>query len=99
MAQRFRVATTRVWCVLASLAVMALLDGAPRARAQSAGPQANSCGNPTTAVDVAPAGGAEPIFPPGQFPVQLPAKSLLGAPNNLPNPFRPGVDWGQLPPG
>jgi len=73
----------------------------------SAGPQATSCGNPTSR-GAAPTGrgaaatggrGEEPIFPPGQYPVQLPAKSLLGAPNDLPNPFQPGVDWGQLPPG
>jgi hypothetical protein len=25
--------------------------------------------------------------------------SLLGARNDLPNPFQPGADWGQLPPG
>ena len=40
-----------------------------------------------------------PVFPPGQFPVKLPAVSLLGARNDLPNPFRAGVHWGQLPDG
>jgi DNA-binding beta-propeller fold protein YncE len=63
----------------------------------SAGPLAYSCGVPSTPP---PAGrGQQPIFPGGQYPVKLPAVSLLGARNDLPNPFRPGVDWGQLPAG
>ena len=42
----------------------------------------------------------EPVFPPGQYPVDLPAMSLLGAPNEgLPNAYEPGVDWGELPLG
>src|SRR2546426_2158130 len=63
-----------------------------------AGPLANSCGVP--AMPLAP--GAKPdeaIFPAGQYPVSLPATSLLGARNDLPNPFQPGVDFGQLPAG
>jgi hypothetical protein len=39
------------------------------------------------------------IFPEGQYPISLPAKSLLGARNDLPNPFQPGVDFGELPTG
>jgi DNA-binding beta-propeller fold protein YncE len=63
----------------------------------SAGPLAYSCGVPP---NPAPAGrGAPPVFPAGQFPVQLPAVSMLGARNDLPNPYRDGVDWGQLPAG
>ncbi|MGE0449383.1 MAG: peptidyl-alpha-hydroxyglycine alpha-amidating lyase family protein [Vicinamibacterales bacterium] len=31
--------------------------------------------------------------------MRLPAVSLLGARNDLPDPYREGVDWGQLPPG
>src|SRR5581483_870558 len=75
--------------------------GSMPAGASSAGPQATSCGNPVNppAAAQTPARGAEPVFPPGQYPVQLPAKSLLGAPNDLPNPFSSGVDWGQLPAG
>src|ERR1035437_6265243 len=38
-------------------------------------------------------------FPPGQFPVKLPVVSLLGARNDLPNPYRAGVSWGELPNG
>src|SRR5262249_57231247 len=34
-----------------------------------------------------------------QYPVTRPAVSLLGARNDLPNPFRPGEHWGQLPEG
>jgi len=44
-------------------------------------------------------GPSQAVFPPGQYPVSLPAVSLLGARNDLPNPYQPGVDWGQLPPG
>jgi NHL repeat-containing protein/6-bladed beta-propeller protein len=63
----------------------------------SAGPLANSCGVPTTPP---PTGrGALPTFPPGQYPVTLPVVSHLGARNDLPNPYRPGADFGQLPAG
>jgi hypothetical protein len=63
----------------------------------SAGPQANSCGVPTTPP---PTGrGAQPTFPPGQYPVSLPAVSHLGARNDLPNPYQPGADFGHLPAG
>ena len=63
-----------------------------------AGPAAYSCGNPTSPPQTS-GRGAQPIFPAGQFPVSLPAISLLGARNDLPNPYEPGVDWGQLPAG
>jgi len=63
----------------------------------SAGPLANSCGVPTTPP---PTGrGAQPTFPAGQYPVSLPAVSHLGARNDLPNPYQPGVDFGHLPAG
>ena len=63
----------------------------------SAGPMASSCGVPASP----PTGGrgGQPVFPAGQYPVGLPAVSLLGARNDLPNPYRAGIDWGQLPPG
>lgn len=67
----------------------------------SAGPLADSCGVPAAA-DAGrgqPAGRGTPVFGPGQYPVQLPAASLLGARNDLPNPYRAGVHWGQLPDG
>jgi hypothetical protein len=63
-----------------------------------AGPAANTCGV-AAAPPAATGRGAQPIFPPGQYPVSLPSMSLLGARNDLPNPYQPGVDWGQLPPG
>ena len=69
----------------------------PAPAESSAGPQATSCGVPTTPP---PTGrGAQPTFPPGQYPVSLPAMSHLGARNDLPNPFQAGVDFGQLPQG
>jgi hypothetical protein len=68
------------------------------ASTSSAGALANSCGVPTTPPpDTAGGRGQLPIFPAGQFPVTLPAVSLLGARNDLPNPYQPGVDWGELP--
>jgi sugar lactone lactonase YvrE len=63
----------------------------------SPGPAATTCG-----VTTSPEAGAAPqqaVFPPGRYPVTLPAASLLGARNDLPNPFQPGVDFGQLPAG
>src|SRR5437899_6362449 len=65
----------------------------------SPGPLADSCG--VSAQPGAQGQGARgtPVFPPGQYPVKLPAVSLLGARNDLPNPFRAGVHWGQLPDG
>jgi len=63
-----------------------------------AGPAAYSCGVPATPLEP----GATPqqaVFPAGQYPVSLPAASLLGARNDLPNPFQPGVDFGELPAG
>src|SRR4029077_567357 len=62
------------------------------------GPAAYTCGNPANPAQTS-GRGAQPIFPPGQFPVSLPAISLLGARNDLPNPYEAGVDWGQLPAG
>src|SRR5689334_8328791 len=67
------------------------------AQGSSAGAMATSCGVPMPLES-----GATPqqaIFPPGQYPVSLPAASLLGARNDLPNPFQPGADFGQLPAG
>jgi sugar lactone lactonase YvrE len=55
-----------------------------------------SCGVPTTPPPAQP---AQPIFPAAQYPVSLPAVSLLGARNDLPTPYQPGVDWGELPTG
>ena len=60
------------------------------ARAQAPGPLAQTCGVPS---------GSSPEFAPGQYPVALPAVSLLGARNDLPNPYGAGVSWGHLPAG
>ena len=84
---------------LAVGAIGALVLGAARLNADSGspGPLAQSCGVPPAAA----AGGGRglPQFPPDQYPVKLPPVSLLGARNDLPNPYRPGVSWGQLPEG
>ena len=92
------------WAIVLSV-IGAIVMAGGRTRAQTpaespAGPAANSCGAPAAPAAQLPAGrGQQPVFPPDQYPVRLPAVSLLGARNDLPNPYRPGVDWGQLPPG
>jgi sugar lactone lactonase YvrE len=103
---------TRVKCSLSRVAALSIVGigvlttGGGGANAQgdggSPGPLAQSCGAPPASGSAA--AGAEggrrfPVYPAGQYPVQLPAASLLGARNDLPNPYRPGVSWGQLPPG
>jgi sugar lactone lactonase YvrE len=90
---------------LAAVGAVALLSGieALRAETGSAGPLAQSCGVPSAAGTAAAgrAGGGRglPVFPPGEYPVKLPAVSLLGARNDLPEAYRSGVSWGQLPEG
>ena len=67
------------------------------AQTSAAGSQsltADSCGVAAPQPNAPP-----PPFPPGQYPVSLPAVSLLGARNDLPTPYRPGVHWGALPDG
>jgi hypothetical protein len=64
----------------------------------SPGPLAQSCGVPSNPSAVG-GRGAPPTFPQGQYPVKLPPVSLLGARNDLQNPYRAGVSWGQLPEG
>jgi sugar lactone lactonase YvrE len=63
----------------------------------SAGAAAYSCGVPAAPPERGR--GQPPVFPVDQYPVKLPAVSLLGARNDLPNPSQPGVDFGQLPAG
>lgn len=85
---------------LTIIGVSVLVLGAKSLRAQgSPGPGADSCGPASVAPPTGSAAAQFPIFPQGQYPVKLPAMSLLGAPNDLPNPYDPGVDWGQLPEG
>jgi hypothetical protein len=85
--------------------IAALAAGTETLNAQassgSGGPLAQSCGVPPPSASGAGAGGGPriPIFPPGQYPVRLPPASHLGARNDLSNPYRPGVSWGQLPEG
>ena len=85
---------------LAGAGLLAVVAGrlAAQSGGGSPGPLAQSCGVPAT--PAAGAGGrGQPKFPDGQYPVQLPSVSLLGARNDLPNPYRAGVSWGQLPEG
>ena len=83
---------------LAMLGLLAAGGGSLKAQG-SPGPLAQSCGVPPEAAR--PAGGerATHVFPPGQYPVQLPPASLLGARNDLPDRYGAGVSWGQLPEG
>ena len=89
--------------VLTGAAIGVLVLAAVRLSAQSGspGPLARSCGVPPAAASGGQAGGSRelPQFPPGQYPVKLPSVSLLGARNDLPNPYSAGVSWGQLPEG
>lgn len=66
----------------------------------SPGPLAQSCGAPQGPAPAAANGrSGPPQFPAGQYPVKLPAASAAGARNDLPNPYKPGASWGQLPEG
>src|SRR5687767_6065358 len=58
----------------------------------SPGPDADSCG-------LGSRDSGEASAPSAPFPVALPRASLLGARNDLPNPYSPGVHWGRLPDG
>jgi len=85
-----RVAVSIAVLVAAALGLPAE-DGSP-------GPMATSCGV-LPAAGGSPAAAGLPTFPLGQYPVKLPSVSLLGARNDLPNPYHPGVSWGNLPAG
>jgi len=91
--------------VFTVVGISMLVAGADRLSAQapngSPGTLAGTCGVPPTSTNApgSAAGRGLPIFQPGQYPVTLPSASLLGARNDLPNPYRPGMSWGQLPGG
>jgi hypothetical protein len=104
--RRYHTGLSRVNRVIRALVcstTAAVVVGSAITRAQitpstsSAGPNANTCGNPPPPTPGAR--GGQPTFPAGQYPVSLPRVSLLGARNDLPSPYEAGVDWGQLPPG
>jgi hypothetical protein len=68
--------------MMAGIGMLAADVGSLNAQAVngSPGPLAQSCGAPPASANAAGGGGARlPVFPPGQYPVQLPAASLLGA--------------------
>lgn len=91
---------------LAGLAVVASTEG-PVQRSSatwtiqeiggSPGPFADTCGETAPSDD--PPLADWPIFPEGEFPIELPDASFLGAPNIGPNPYEEGVHWGRLPEG
>jgi DNA-binding beta-propeller fold protein YncE len=76
-------------------AAAATAGAGSRAQAQTP-PPGDSCGTPPPL----PAGerAQQPVFP-GGYPVALPAVSPSGVRNDLPNAYRDGVEWGQLPAG
>jgi len=82
----------------AAVGALAITAAGLYAAGGSPGPLAQTCGVPPEGTPN-PGGRGAPVFPQGQYPVSLPSMSLLGARNDLPNPFRPGVSWGDLPPG
>jgi hypothetical protein len=92
--------TSRLITVVA-IGVLVLAKAGLSAENGSPGPLAEFCGVPpaTPGSGGDGAGRLLPQFPPGEYPVKLPPVSLLGARNDLPDPYRPGVSWGQLPPG
>jgi hypothetical protein len=57
----------------------------------------DSCGTPAPLADGERP--QQPVFAPGAYPISLPAVSSTGVPNDLPNLYRDGVDFGQLPEG
>ena len=77
---------------LKCLAVILPLAAALNAQTGSPGPLASSCGVTPPPASAGPSRGGRglPVFPPGEYPVQLPAVSLLGARNDLPNPYSSG---------
>ena len=75
------------------LGLIVAVRPATQAGPGSPSPQADTCGIGMGR------GSTTLLYPPGEFPVTLPARSLLGASSDLPNPYRPGVHWGQLPDG
>jgi hypothetical protein len=85
-------------CLLSSIAALTVFGATLQADGGSAGPLAQTCGVPPAGAS-ASGGRGTPVFPPGLYPVKLPSVSMLGARNDLPNPYRPGVSWGQLPEG
>ncbi len=63
---------------MAGIGVLAADVGSLNAQAVSGspGPLAQSCGAPPASANAAGGGARLPVFPPGQYPVQLPAASM-----------------------
>src|SRR5713226_7811814 len=94
---------SRMTLTVAGIAAIFVAAESLSAYSGSAGPLAQTCGVPPASSNASSgkAGGGRgiPQFPPDQYPVKLPPVSLLGARNDLPNLYRAGVSWGQLPEG
>jgi hypothetical protein len=73
--------------------------GVPQDDPAGAGSGAAPAAGASAGAGTAAGRGGQRIYPPGQYPIKLPAVSHLGARNDLPNPYRPGVHWGALPDG
>ena len=69
----------------------------PGARGPGGGLSSDACGTPAPLAEGDRP--QQPVFPGGEYPVSLPAVSPTGVRNDLPNPYREGVDFGQLPEG
>jgi hypothetical protein len=86
--------------VAAALGAVAAAQTIRSDEAGSPGPMADTCGlTPSAAATVPATGRGTRVYPAGQYPIALPAVSLLGAHNDLPNPYRAGTHWGTLPDG
>jgi hypothetical protein len=94
MSVRARIALS--WILAAGAAAGVVVAPAAQAPNGSPGPMADTCGVPQ-GTPPANAGPPSRVYPPGQYPIKLPAVSHLGARNDLPNPYQAGVHWGRLP--
>jgi hypothetical protein len=79
-----------------------LVWGGGNLRAQIGGPgptpsPGDACGTPPLLAEGQKPD--QPMFPPGLYPISLPPSSPGGVRNDLPNLYRDGVDFGQLPAG
>jgi DNA-binding beta-propeller fold protein YncE len=100
---RGRVALAARWCAVAivvgsfvgSLALRAQTPAAAASPGAAGPPPADACNTPPPLPEGEKP--AQPLFPAGSYPIALPGLAPTGVRNDLPNPFRDGVAWGQLP--
>jgi hypothetical protein len=98
------------WAIVAGGPILLPLSSIASDLPGSPGFQAGSCGIPVRLAAMGVQGrqgnGGQPraktgipVYPESEYPVKLPKVSLLGARNDLPSPYGPGVSWGHLPQG